>query len=252
MNTRYPVEIFFRRGKIDRAIRVYKLKKIILPGWAVPAELYAAVSENPAMVYDFGFFSGESSGLPHGFDSEIEKLCSVPCIIIAHSLGSILAFGLIHSLHNVKALVLYSAFAKFAKADDNLSGQPVEIIQGMKRQVRENPAGLLKSFYRNMFFPDKHECAVPQTLNIPALAAGLDILLDCDNRPGLNGIKIPVLLIHGGLDRIVNVKIAEELAGNIKFSRLHVFKNAGHAVHFTDADESKIITEKFLADYDIH
>lgn len=230
----------------------HKLKNIILPGWAITPDIYTAVSENPDVVFDFGFFSGKPSALPPVFDSEIVKTSSSPCIMTAHSLGSMLAFGMIPYLHNVKALIVYSGFAKFAKADDNPSGQPAEIIESMKKQLMLNPAGLLKSFYRNVAFPSQYEFKVPETLNIPALDAGLDILLDCDRRSQLTEIKIPVLIIHGGQDRIVNVEIAAELAGNIGVSRLHVFKNAGHAVPFTHSTESKKITEKFLTDYDIH
>ena len=230
----------------------HKLKNIILPGWAMATDIYTAVSENPAEVYDFGFFSERASGLPPVFDSEMEDMCGSQCIITAHSLGSVLVFGKIHDLHKVKALIVYSGFAKFAKADDNLSGQPVETILAMKKQLTNNPAGLLKSFYRNMSFPSKCEFNVPETLNVPALDAGLDILLNCDCRDKLAEIKIPVLIIHGAQDRIVNVKTADELAGNIRVSRLHVFKNAGHAVPFTHSNESRKITEKFLTDYDIH
>ena len=230
----------------------HKLRNIILPGWAIGTEHYPALSGHPSEIYDFGFFSEKSSGLPPVFDSEIKKTCGSPCIMTAHSLGSILALGKIHGLHNVKALLVYSGFAKFAKSADNLSGQPVEMIQSMKKQLGNNPAGLLKSFYRNMSFPSQYEFKVPETVHVPALDAGLDILLDCDCRSKLAEIKIPVLIIHGGQDRIVNVRIAEELAGNIGFSRLHVFKNAGHAVPFTHSNESRKITEKFLTDYDIH
>ncbi|MCX6985581.1 MAG: alpha/beta hydrolase [Lentisphaerae bacterium] len=229
-----------------------KLKNIILPGWAMSTEPYAAVSGNLAEVYDFGFFSEKSTMLPPVFDSEIEDMCGSPCIITAHSLGSVLAFGKIQALSNVKALIVYSGFAKFAKANDNLSGQPAETILSMKKQLMNNPAVLLKSFYRNMSSPSKCEFNVPETLNVPALDAGLDILLNCDCRDKLAEIKIPVLIIHGAQDRIVNVKTADELAGNIRVSRLHVFKNAGHAVPFTHSNESKKITEKFLTDYDIH
>jgi pimeloyl-ACP methyl ester carboxylesterase len=229
-----------------------KLKNIILPGWAMPRDLYPALPEDSAEVYDFGFFSEKHSGLPPAFDSEIENMCGSPCIMTAHSLGSMLALGRISNLLNIKALVVYSGFAKFAKSADNLSGQPAETIESMKKQLGNNPAGLLKSFYRNTSFPSKYEFKLPSTVNVAALAEGLDILLKCDSRSRLAEIKIPVLLIHGEEDRIANVKLAEELAGNIKFSRLHVFKNAGHAVPFTHSNESKKITEKFLTDYDIH
>ena len=217
----------------------------------MPTGLYPAVSEEPADVYDFGFFSDKYSGLPPVFDSEIIKICSSPCIITAHSLGSILALERISALHNVKALIIYSGFAKFAKSVDNLSGQPAETVESMKKQLGSNPPGLLKSFYRTTSFPSKYEFKVQATVNLAALAEGLDILLYCDSRSKLAEIKIPVLIIHGEEDRIVNVKLAEELAGNIEFSRLHVFKNAGHAVPFTHSNESKKITEKFLTDYDI-
>ena len=228
------------------------LGNIILPGWAIDTKLYTAAFGNRDEVYDFGFFSDKPSALPPAFDYQITDICNSPCIMTAHSLGSILAFGMIPVLSNVRALVVYSGFAKFAKGDGNLSGQPAETVQAMKKQLLSNPSGLLKSFYRNVSSPSKHEFNVPAKLNVQVLHAGLDVLLNCDCRAKLVEVKIPVLIIHGGQDRIVNVKAADELAGNIRFSRLHVFKNAGHAVPFTHSNESKTITEKFLKDYDIH
>ena len=197
------------------------LGNIILPGWAIDTKLYTAAFGNRDEVYDFGFFSDKPSALPPAFDYQITDICNSPCIMTAHSLGSILAFGMIPVLSNVRALVVYSGFAKFAKGDGNLSGQPAETVQAMKKQLLSNPSGLLKSFYRNVSSPSKHEFNVPAKLNVQVLHAGLDVLLNCDCRAKLVEVKIPVLIIHGGQDRIVNVKAADELAGNIRFSRLH-------------------------------
>jgi pimeloyl-ACP methyl ester carboxylesterase len=230
----------------------HKLKNILLPGWAIDSTCYAGISDDMTEIVDFGFFSPASQGLLSVFDFCMTDVCDSHCIMTAHSLGSILAFGKLSDLHNVKALIVYSGFAKFAKADDNPYGQTVETIQDMKKQLMLNPSGLLKSFHRNMSFPSKYELTVPETLNVPALSVGLDILINCDFRSKLAEIKIPVLIIHGAQDMIVNVETADELAGNIRVSRLHVFKNAGHAVPFTHSNESKKITEKFLTDYDIH
>ena len=221
----------------------------ILPGWALSPQIYAGLYPCSSEIYDFGFFSMQN-GLEE-FDSKLRKECTDSCIISAHSLGALLALGLTCELPTVKALIIYSGFAKFAKSADNPFGQPADTILAMKKQLEKNPHGIIKSFYRQMSYPGKYDFNVPEKLNIQALAQGLDMLLDCDNRIKAFDLKIPVLLIHGSDDRIANIRMAEELAANIKISRLHVFKNAGHAVPFTHLNESRAITEKFLRDYDL-
>ncbi|MFZ2653511.1 MAG: alpha/beta hydrolase, partial [Victivallales bacterium] len=92
---------------------------------------------------------------------------------------------------------------------------------------------------------------LPDHFNVSALEAGLDILSGLDIRPLLAGIMVPVLILHGSEDKIVNPGIAEELAAGLKNSRLHIIGNAGHALPVTHVNECKNLIERFISDYDV-
>ncbi len=230
-----------------------KLKKVLVPGWAVMPELYGPLIGDPGSdIYDFSFFSGESTDQLVNFDSLIGSFCDSPCVLHAHSLGAMLCIGALPRLPNVKALIIYSGFAKFARTgEDNPYGQPPEIIGMMKRYIAENPESLVKNFYRTMFHPERYAGAYPGILNIACLACGLGTLSANDCRANVAGIRIPVLLLHGAKDRVADVKLAEELASALLDSRLHVIDDAGHALPFTHADKCRTLTGNFFSDHDI-
>ncbi|OGV59515.1 MAG: hypothetical protein A2X45_21385 [Lentisphaerae bacterium GWF2_50_93] len=215
--------------------------------------LYSLNPDPHPAIYDFHFF--KEGGNPEQllrFEDNLEILFDAPGILYAHSLGALLSLRAAGGLPNVKALVVYSGFAKFARsADDNIHGQSLDAIAAMKKHLSDNPRGLLNNFHRTMFHPQKSSSSLPDHFNISALAAGLDILSGLDARPMLAKIQIPVLVLHGKDDRIVNPKLAAELAAGLKNSRLHMIENAGHALPLTHVKEINNLVERFISDYDI-
>jgi pimeloyl-[acyl-carrier protein] methyl ester esterase len=229
-----------------------KYKSVLVPGWAVMPELYSFNSDQDSTIYDFHFFKGDDPGNLLRFEDRMKILFNAPGILYAHSLGALLSLAAVSKLSNAKAMVIYSGFAKLAASgEDNIHGQAPESIAAMKKHLLDNPRRLLINFHRNMFHPQKSVPILPDTFNVAALMAGLDILSGRDVRPMLLDIQIPVLILHGREDRIVSPKIAEELAGRLKNSRLHIIGNAGHALPITHASENKTLIERFLSDHDI-
>ncbi len=229
-----------------------KLKNVIIPGWSVQAEFYSPLMSDDTVIYDFKFFSGTSADAVSGFSSGIRELCTSPCIIHAHSLGAMLAIGAIAGLPHLKALVIWSGFAKFARGSDNPCGQDPAAIEVMREQLQANPSGLLKSFYRRMFQPAKLSAGIPGKLNIPALDAGLELLLKCDFRKKLPEITIPVLILHGTEDKIADKELAGVLSKGIKCSSVNLFGNAGHALPFTHWTEAAPVIDEYMRKHDIN
>lgn len=67
-----------------------------------------------------------------------------------------------------------------------------------------------------------------------------------DRLSDLDKITCPTLIIHGEDDRIIPVEEALEMHRHIKNSKVHVFKETGHAVIAEKADEFNELVKKFL------
>lgn len=218
------------------------MKHILLPGWGTPIKYYSDYCNTQTEIIDYGFFAKNSLFNFKKPISEIKKICSEPCIITAHSMGSMLALKAAQISRNVKGLILFSPFARFSQENpDYPLGQPVKNIDGMRQHLKFNAERLLRSFYRTMTAPERLVMEVPQILNPPALLAGLDFLAAFDCRAELAKIQIPVFIFQGKKDLIVNLEIVIGLTEKIKFSELHIFKNAGHALPFTHSKKCKKI-----------
>lgn len=183
-----------------------------------------------------------------GFSGKFQDLCGSPCVVFAHSLGAMLSLGAIPSAANAKALVIFSGFAKFAESADNPYGQPLAAIDMMKKHLADNPAGLLRNFYRSMFHPVRYAGRYPTSFNINCLSEGMGLLESGDFRSSMESVTIPVLLLHGKKDRIVDFRISEELASKLPSARLKLFEDAGHALPFTHTLECLEHIEGFLHD----
>jgi pimeloyl-[acyl-carrier protein] methyl ester esterase len=209
------------------------MNKILFPGWGIPKEEYAALESGT--VIDYGFFSNENTA-PDLMNPD-EWLNSIkppkPYIIIAHSMGTIFALCNSSLRDNAEAVIIAGGFAKFIQSDDNPYGKPSVEPAMMQKQLRRNPALLLKSFYRAAAAPEQLKIQVPQTFNIKQLHVGLELLKKCDIRSNLISIDIPVTILHGKNDSIVSVKLAEYMQQNIRNSSLEIIENTGHALPLT-------------------
>ncbi len=67
---------------------------------------------------------------------------------------------------------------------------------------------------------------------------------DTENRIG--DLRLPVLILHGGQDRVVPAGNGELLAARIPGARLHVFPDAGHLFLWERADDANRLIREFL------
>ncbi len=154
--------------------------------------------------------------------------------IVTGSMGGLLAMELLPP--RCQKLVLISSTAKFCADEGYPCGTPERILKRMILQLQRHPEAVLADFYRNVHHPYAHTCAsVGEPLE--TLVAGLDYLLASDVRARVPSIGIPVLLLHGALDRIIPPAAAEWLHAHLPNSELKLFEDDGHALpahHFED------------------
>ena len=213
-----------------------RIKKILLPGWGVPPAFYAAL--NVDTIPDYGFFGAGNKLNFFQPDEFLEELRpDSPYILIAHSMGGLLALRNTGLRNNAAKIILIGGFAKFARSADNPSGMPLEIIEKMQAQLLRSPQVLLKSFYRTMCAPEKLKIPVPDDINADLLIHGLEFLKICELREEfLSFPDIPVSVIHGEKDLVASVVLAEKLVTQIAGAALKIVQGKGHALPATAAD----------------
>ena len=214
------------------------ISNIIFPGWAIPPYYYKPYEGD---IVDYGFFRENETFDFDGFALPGQG----DCIITAHSMGSLHALKAASLNPQVKALILFSPFARFRAAPD-CPGQSEENVLKMIEQIEISPERLLKSFYRTLVRPSLFKIDVPEFLNRKALRGGLEFLRRSDCRDLLENIKIPVLIMLGGRDEISPLIMGEYLAEKLRDVTLHVFEGAGHALPFTNTEECRLKIRNFL------
>jgi pimeloyl-ACP methyl ester carboxylesterase len=221
------------------------MKKIIFPGWAVPLNLYSHLKSD--FILDFGFFKNQNTNLsviPCSLDSiDTESLKNLlpneELHIIAHSLGALPALSIASELLNIKKLTIIAGFAKFSQSDDYPYGKPVAGINMMQGMLGLAAGMVLSRFYNEMTKPSDFNIEELAKPNSKELKKGLELLKTEDFRCLLSKINIPVSIIHGKADAIVDFRIAENLHNSLSNSTLKLIDNTGHALPFTHYDEYK-------------
>lgn len=228
-------------------------RKLILPGWAIPPEKYSVYSSEQSRIYDYGFFNNGCNVNFENLHNEIGLRALTPTVLIGHSMGSAIAIKTAAELSNVVALVLISPFARFVSDDNDSSylGQEQVNIDAMTRMITKRTNTVLKGFYRDTFYPCKSDINIPEELNDSMLLAGLSFLSSVDYRDLLSKLTIPVLILHGECDRVVNSQLAQYLNENIKKSDYISIPSTGHALPLTDSHKCNELICCFLEKHSI-
>lgn len=133
---------------------------------------------------------------------------------------------------------------------------PPETAAVLQRRTSD-PAADLRAFLAVQFgtdYPQTHapdidayvrwRVAHPQPL--AAYQRQLAAVAGHDAGGRLGQVRIPVLILHGGRDRVVPVGNAHLLAARIPGARVHVFPDAGHLFLWECADEANRMLIEFL------
>lgn len=202
---------------------------LILPGWGVPRELYWNSLERSSFespeVFDYGFFCDEESPMNMPvFENEI------PSVIVGHSMGALLAVKLaLQNIEQVSKLILVNPFPKFVRSADFPCGWDPAAVKSMRENLRSRPGSVIRSFLRSCAMPEKYPDPFPETFNIQALDEGLALIGESDIREELQLLNdIPVFILDGDADRIVNREMSDRLARLCPSSVRHTFAGMGH------------------------
>ena len=161
------------------------------------------------------------------FDEEI------PPVIVGHSMGAVFAVRLaLQNIENVRRLILINPFPKFVRDESFPCGWELSAVESMRKGLQTRPQTVLRSFLRTCAMPEKYPGMYPETLNIQALDEGLKFIEEADIRAELPLLNdIPVFMLDGDADQIVNPEMSKVLAEFCPVVR-HTFGGMGHLMIF--------------------
>lgn len=155
--------------------------------------------------------------------------------IVGHSLGATVAQSFATAYPDkITAMVLIGGFAHFNKkniyefkAEVDLLAEPLDssFVSGFQKST------LYREVSRPFFIT-----VVNESLKLPVLVWKnvISAMLGCNYLEKLRKVSVPSLLLWGNRDLFTSLEDQQLLHNAIKGSKLKVFKNVGHAVHWED------------------
>ncbi|MCF2505181.1 alpha/beta hydrolase [Dyadobacter sp. CY107] len=168
--------------------------------------------------------------------------------IVGHSLGATVAQSFAtRYLDKITAIVLIGGFAHYNKktiydfkAAVDLLTDPIEPAFVSEFQKSTLYRSIPKAFFKTV---------VSESMKVPVAVwkSVVSTMLGCNYLDALQKISIPTLLIWGNRDVFASIEDQQLLQRAIKSSKLSIFKNVGHGVHWEDPGKFSKEIRAFLS-----
>lgn len=239
---------------------------VLVHGWGLHGGVWRDLAQRLAVSFRVIVPDLPGHGRSHHADSAftLEALADTvqrslvgPAVWVGWSLGALVALtAALRVPAAVDRLVLIGATPRFAQAPDWPQAMAPETLAQFARELETDYRGTLARFLSLQAGEGKagHETvrrlrAVLAEGGDPApaaLRAGLRLLAETDLRAGLAGINAPVLVLHGGRDRLAPPGAAEYLAAHLPRAQLALIPSAGHAPFLSHPQETWSALGPFL------
>jgi pimeloyl-[acyl-carrier protein] methyl ester esterase len=180
--------------------------------------------------------------------------------LVGWSMGGQVALEALPALgERVGALALLSATPRFAACEGWPHGLPEVSVRALAAKLEYRPEKTLQRFFEGMFVPDELDDdgrarvgervlagALPR--DVAAARAGLDALLQADQRARLADVRAPLLLVHGERDPICLPAASAWMHAEVPGSRLATLPGLGHAPQLSRPERVSELLVGFLAE----
>lgn len=228
---------------------------VLLHGWAMHGGAWDEASAALARSFtvhavDLPGHGRSSTQVVRDFDAAVDAVADVVpegALVCGWSLGGLVAQRLASRRPGrARALALVAATPCFAERRDWPHGMATATLEDFARGLEADAAGTLARFVRlnALGGATSREAirAFTQRLqahgapSLDGLRASLAWLRDVDLRADAARLSMPLLVLHGGRDRITPVGAARWLAGRVPGARLVELDDAAHLPFFTHRD----------------
>lgn len=243
---------------------------VLLHGWGVNHAVWTTLREllpadQPVLALDLpGYGLARQAPTPYSLAAVAAQVAAqIPAdsVLLGWSLGGLVASQIaLTQPAKVRALALLASspcfmaqgdwpgmsapvlqqFAQSLSADLALTVERFLAIQSMGSSTARQDTRVLKQAVLALPLPDE-----------TVLAAGLELLQQCDLRGELASLQMPVTYCFGRLDSLVPVRIAELLPAFVPTVQIHVFSKASHAPFISHSDEFAMWLQQWLDEHSV-
>jgi pimeloyl-[acyl-carrier protein] methyl ester esterase len=243
---------------------------VLLHGWAMHTGIWRVFAQELAENYQVICLDLPSHGRSDSLkkfelnaisDALIKVLPQQPCTLLGWSLGVTIALALTQRFpEKIKGLVLLSGNPCFVQ-NETWKGMELKLLHRFANNLMVNCQTTLLRFLSLQVFglPEYKQCvknlksALQETAppNKETLQQGLELLEKSDLRPVLAHLSCPAILILGGQDTLVPVKIAQSMQKLQPNLAVHILKKAGHAPFLSHRNKLLEIIGDFMENMDV-
>lgn len=241
---------------------------VLLHGWGVNHAVWARLltllpADQPVLALDLpGYGLASQVPTPYSLEAVARQVAAqIPAdsLLLGWSLGGLVASQIaLAQPEKVRALALLASSPCFM-AQDDWPGMSAQVLQQFAESLSADLALTVERFLAIQSMGSSTARQDTRLLKqavlalpLPAatvLAAGLELLKDCDLRGQLAGLTMPVTYCFGRLDSLVPVRIAELLPAYLPTMQSHVFSKASHAPFISHSDEFAGWLQQWLDEY---
>lgn len=231
---------------------------VLLHGWAMSAAAFSELAENLAadfhlLIPDLPGHGQSSPALQNDLDGLTADLCAWleatspgPLTLLGWSLGGMLAMQIAAQRHvPVERLVLVGTTPRFTITDNWDSGLPATQVHAMARNLGRRFEATLGDFFALTFADEEIPRERMRTIRnfavrnsaLPDPQVALDLLRYLavqDQRKLLSQLTVPVMVLHGALDRVSPVGAGRYLAEQCLNGICVELAGVGHAPFLSD------------------
>ncbi len=238
---------------------------VLLHGWGTDGGIWSELADGLAQRFRVHVVDlpgcGESPDCePYSLDHVAAVLArDMPprCGVVGWSLGGQIALAWAQKApHQIDRVALIATNPCFARREDWPHAVSGEVLQEFGRALATDCLGTLQRFFSLQALGDEHARDVAARLraclrrrgapSLAALAGGLNILLEADQRAELAGISQPVLVLHGERDHVAPLGAGEHLGRSLPNAELIVIPGAAHAPFVTALPEVSAHLTRFF------
>jgi len=238
---------------------------VLLHGWGTHAGIWSELTERLSPHFRLSLVDLPGCGASADCEPySLERVASLlaqempeHCGVVGWSLGGQIALAWARMAPGqVERIALIATTPCFAQRADWPHAVSREMLQDFKQALAADAPGTLRRFFSLQALGDERTREAAARLRLclkhnalptaAALAGGLEVLLEADQRGDLAAIHQPVLVLHGDQDRVAPPAAGSHLAHSLPDAELVVIPGAAHVPFVTALPEVSAHLSRFF------
>lgn len=234
---------------------------VLLHGWGVNNKVWQGFAKQfsgtntvlSPCLYEVASQTSDNSFL--SIAKNLNESLTQDCVVIAWSMGGLIATYLSSLNKNIKAIVFISTAPRFTNKEQWTNTIDSKELEALHNKLLLNPLKALDAFSGLIAHGDRQSkmtlkhlrnCMADES-RVPILSSWLYQLKEIDLRDKFALLKLPTYVLLGKHDALIDSKISCELKKLNEYIEYRVLSDCGHAPFISKEKESKNIIDEFLS-----